>query len=131
MVLCCFIFSHIVFLVISFPLAYFLCSSNPLSEPKSVAARKRNSRALAKATQPVCSSCHHQQQLPPSADAKRHESSSRDHFCSQQRKARCLLKNYVRAGGGKVTKPTGGSLNEWKRSQKDLESSLRVSVFGK
>ena len=36
----------------------------PFSEPKSVAAREKElNEFLAKATQPVCSSCHHHQVL--------------------------------------------------------------------
>lgn len=99
----------------------FYVPPNPfLSEPKSVAARKRNNSFWPR-PQPVCSSCHHQQQLPPSADAKRHESSSRE-FCSQQSAGTVPAQKLCTGRGGKVTKPTGGSLNEWKRSQKDLES---------
>lgn len=123
MVLCCFIFLIVFFGYFFSACLFSMFLTTPFSEPKSVAAREKElNELLAKATQPVCSSCHHQQQLPPSADAKRHESRSRDHFALNRGWHGACSKNYVRAGGGKVTKPTGGSLNEWKRSQKDLES---------
>lgn len=81
----------------------------PFADPKSVAAREKElNELLAKATQPVCSSCHHQQQLPPSADAKRHESRGRDHFALNRGWHGSCSKKYVRGGGGKVRKRAGG-----------------------
>lgn len=133
MVICCFIFLIVFFGYFFSPCLFSMFLPTPFSEPKSVAAREKElNELLAKATQPVCSSCHHQQQLPPSADAKRHESRSRDHFALNRGWHGACSKNYVGAGGGKVTKPTGGKF-EWMETfpEGSRELLLRVSVFGK
>lgn len=132
MVICCFIFLIVFFGYFFSPCLVSMFLPTLFSEPKSVAAREKElSELLAKATQPVCSSCHHQQQLPPSADAKPHESRSRDHFALNRGWHGACSKKYVRAGGGKVTKPTWGKF-EWMETFPEGSRELlqRVSVFG-